>query len=240
MTIEIGALLRQARVTRGMSLRSLAAEVGVSPSLISQVETGKTQPSVSTLYALSNYLGLSMDDLLSSENDSSNGDASSTIARPAQFHSHQAPIQRGSENPSLEMDNGVRWERLAIGEGGPTEPLLAIYSPGASSSIEGKLMRHGGLEYAYILEGELTLQLEFDTYVLRAGDSLQFDSIRPHMYTNHGAVAARGVWHIVGRRQQNQSMPNAPESPLSLARGQGSELTSAVDVLQAMENVNII
>jgi len=135
------------------------------------------------------------------------------------------------------MDNGVRWERLAIGEGGPTEPLLVTYSPGASSSIEGKLMRHGGYEYAYILEGELTLRLEFDTYVLSAGDSLQFDSQRPHMYTNDGSKVARGVWHIVGRRQQNQSLPTAPASTYAISRDR-PELASAVDVLKAMENVS--
>ena len=67
MTSEVGALLRHARVKRGISLRSLAGEIGVSPSLISQVETGKTQPSVSTLYAISNFLGLSMDDLLNND-----------------------------------------------------------------------------------------------------------------------------------------------------------------------------
>ncbi|MBU6516194.1 MAG: helix-turn-helix domain-containing protein [Acidobacteriota bacterium] len=237
MTAEVGALLRLARVRRGISLRGLAAEIGVSPSLISQVETGKTQPSVSTLYALSNFLGISMDDLLGNGTTSGEG---TVPVNPSETSTHahvaQPPVQHGSDNPRLEMDNGVRWERLAVGEGGPVEPLLVTYSPGASSSIEGKLMRHGGFEYAYILEGELTLQLEFDTYVLTAGDSLQFDSIRPHMYTNHGSVTARGVWHVVGRRQQNESLPVAPPRPLDARRPGGPGLSSAVDVLKAMEH----
>ena len=49
---------------RGLSLRSVAQALGVSASLISQVETGKTQPSVSTLYAMANHLGVSLDELL--------------------------------------------------------------------------------------------------------------------------------------------------------------------------------
>jgi DNA-binding XRE family transcriptional regulator len=49
---EMGDRLREARVSRGLSLRGLAERVGVSPSLISQVETGRAKPSVSTLYAL--------------------------------------------------------------------------------------------------------------------------------------------------------------------------------------------
>jgi transcriptional regulator with XRE-family HTH domain len=237
MTAEIGVLLRRARLKQSMSLRSLAAKVGVSASLISQVETGKTQPSVSTLYALSNYLGLSMDDLLG--NDLAPSKSGPLTQAPATSSGDVAvvppAVQRSSDNPSIEMDNGVRWERLAVGEGGPAEPLLVTYSPGASSSIESKLMRHSGFEYAYILEGELTLQLEFDTYVLRAGDSLQFDSVRPHMYTNNGTVAARGVWHVVGRRQQNQAMPEAHATPDPKKKKGAAEVSTIVDVLQAMD-----
>ena len=121
-------------------------------------------------------------------------------------------MQRGSENPAIEMENGVRWERLAIGEGGPADAFLVSYERGATSSVEGRLMRHSGIEYAYLLEGELTLQLDFDTHVLHPGDSLQFDSVRPHLYSNNGSVVARGIWFVVGRRQQNQAMPAAPGS----------------------------
>lgn len=218
-----------------MSLRSVATAVGVSASLISQVETGKTQPSVSTLYALTNHLGLSMDELLG-VTPSPTAEAASPASVLERSGSVHPVVQRAAENPCLEMNNGVRWERLAIGEGGPADPLLVSYSPGASSSIEGKLMRHSGIEYAYILEGEITLQLEFDTYVLGPGDSLQFDSVRPHMFANRGQVVARGVWFVVGRRQQNQSMPDAPEATGAGGDDGSSEITSAVDVLRAMDN----
>ena len=49
---------------RGLSLRGLAEVLGVSPSLISQVENGRAKPSVNTLYALANELGISLDVLL--------------------------------------------------------------------------------------------------------------------------------------------------------------------------------
>lgn len=228
MTAEnIGARLRDARMQRGFSLRSVALALGVSPSLISQVETGKTQPSVSTLYAMVNHLGVSMDELL----------GVTPVAGPAvAFVGNTGPVmpavQRGPENPVLEMENGVHWERLAVGEGGPADALLVSYDPGASSSIEGKLMRHSGIEYAYILEGELTLQLDFDTHVLGAGDSLQFDSVRPHLYSNNGTTVARGIWFVVGRRQQNQAMPTAPGE-----ESRGGQLSSAVDVLRAIDDL---
>jgi len=217
-TEDIGARLRDARTARGLSLRALAQSLGVSASLISQIETGKTQPSVSTLYSIVTALGVSIDDLLD--------------VRPVATVPTGAPVvQRGSENPVLEMENGVRWERLAVGDGA-ADALLVTYDPGATSSVEGRLMRHAGNEYAYILEGEITLQIEFDTFTLGPGDSLTFDSSRPHLYSNRGDRVARGVWFVTGRRQQNRAPQVAP-SP----RTDGS-LSSAVDVLQAMDRLD--
>jgi len=228
---DAGARLREARLERRMSLRSVAQALGVSASLISQVETGKTQPSVSTLWALVTHLGISLDDLL--------GGVQATAAT-VQMHdllpgsSGIPPVQRFEENPMIEMENGVRWERLAMHQGGPADAFLVTYEPGASSSIEGKLMRHAGIEFAFLIEGELNLQLDFDSFVVRAGDSLHLDSVRPHMYSNRGPIAARGVWFVVGRRQQNSTMPAAPVGD----RGaQVKSLGSAVDVLRAMDDL---
>jgi transcriptional regulator with XRE-family HTH domain/quercetin dioxygenase-like cupin family protein len=59
----IGERLRQARVQRGMTVRGLARLVDVSASLISQIETGKSSPSVSTLYAITAAMGISIEDV---------------------------------------------------------------------------------------------------------------------------------------------------------------------------------
>ena len=59
----IGARIREERVRQGMTVRGLAREIGVSASLISQIETDKSQPSVSTLYAITTALGISIEDL---------------------------------------------------------------------------------------------------------------------------------------------------------------------------------
>ncbi len=194
---SIGAHLRDARMQRGLSLRSVALALGVSASLISQVETGKTQPSVSTLYAIANHLGVSLDELLGIAPASS---------KPVPMFGHSGPalpdVQRAEDSPVILLENGVRWERLAVGAGGPADAIVVTYEPGASSSVEGRLMRHSGYEYAYILEGELTLELDFDTHVLKAGDSLQFESMRPHLFTNRTDRQAKGIWFVLGRRSQ--------------------------------------
>src|SRR5438552_4385736 len=59
----IGPRLRQAREQKNMSVRGLARYVGVSPSLVSQIERGRVMPSVGTLYSIANELGLVVDDL---------------------------------------------------------------------------------------------------------------------------------------------------------------------------------
>ncbi|MCG7416520.1 MULTISPECIES: helix-turn-helix domain-containing protein [Microbacterium] len=227
MTDDIGQRLRDARLQRGMSLRSVASSLGVSASLISQVETGKTQPSVSTLYAIVTHLGISIDELLGV---SATAPTETTVPSPAPTSSDPT-VQHAADNAVLDMENGVRWERLAAGAG-PADALLVTYQPGASSSVEGKMMRHAGMEYAYLLEGELTLRLEFDTFTLRPGDSLHFDSIRPHLYVNQSDQIARGIWFVVGRREHNQAMPSAGQ--LGTPR---ETIESAVDVLRAMDDL---
>src|SRR5437016_11127527 len=60
---QIGARLRAQRERVGISLRELARRIGVSPSLVSQIERDMVNPSVSTLYALVTELGLTMSDV---------------------------------------------------------------------------------------------------------------------------------------------------------------------------------
>ena len=59
----LGLRIREERLKQGLSLRGLARLVGVSASMVSQIETGKSQPSVSTLYAITSALGISIQDV---------------------------------------------------------------------------------------------------------------------------------------------------------------------------------
>lgn len=228
MHFEIGDELRRVRVSRKISLRSVASAVGVSASLLSQVETGKTQPSVSTLYALVNHLGISLDGLMKgmSQSDSPGSDGS------GYEDGHHGIVQRRNENPIIEMENGVVWERLADGGRDDADPLMVTYEPGSSSSVEGKMMRHDALEYGLIIEGTLTLRIEDEVHEIYPGDSFSFDASRLHMYENNSAKAARGIWFVIGNKQaKSQDLSN-----LGPAKSATPSLPakSAVDVLNAM------
>lgn len=219
---NLGHAIREARTARGMSLRAVAAAADISPSLLSQVENGKTHPSVSTLWTIVNVLQVSLDEVLGLTAPVAEGvpsDQPVPITAP--------PVQRAAENPRIEMENGVVWERLAVDGTGMVDVILTTYEPGGSSSVEGKLMRHSGIEYGVLLEGELTLRLDFDEYTLRAGDSLCFDSLRPHLYENRTEARARGVWYVLGRSRD------------AAAPAGGSPINSAVDVLSALGSVPV-
>src|SRR5438045_4905318 len=73
MNVNVGALIRRERQRQGLSLRELARRVGVSASMLSQVETDRTRPSVSTIYAIATELGISIDALLSDSDGDTTG-----------------------------------------------------------------------------------------------------------------------------------------------------------------------
>lgn len=236
MTFNLGSQLRAAREARNLSLRSVASSVGVSASLLSQVETGKTQPSVSTLYALVTHLGLSLDSLIDRERPRSEashvpaaGSASGRVDRVS-----DAVVQRWEDNPLIEMENGVTWERLAVGNSEVASPLVVTYAPGGSSSVEGKMMRHEALEYGIILEGTITLKLEFETYQIEPGDSFCFDANRPHLYLNQTDKPARGLWFVINSKDQRY----ASLEDLGHDISGNARIQSAVDVLKAMRNID--
>ena len=80
---DIGEQLRARRQELGLSLRQLAERLGVSASLISQIETGRANPSVSTLYQLVAELDVSLDELLFNERRGADRAAGEAAPQPA-------------------------------------------------------------------------------------------------------------------------------------------------------------
>jgi transcriptional regulator with XRE-family HTH domain len=196
LTPPVGARIREERLKRGLSLRALARNVGVSASLISQIETGKSQPSVSTLYSITQALDISVEDVFDAADSPAAPpmEAAATAVLPALRV--PGPLVRPDDREVLELESGVTWERLGHVPGTDVDFLRVTYAPGGSSSGTGKLMRHGGVEHGFLLEGELTLTLGFETYDLKPGDAVSFPSVTPHCYRNEGDVPAVGVWFV--------------------------------------------
>ena len=197
----VGAQLRARRVESGMSLRALARRLDVSPSLVSQIETGKIQPSVRTLYAIVSELGLSLDETLK---------LPVAVAAPPPGAARQpraaaeppvaAAVTRAAEERSvIELESGVRWERLAAWAGPDAEFMITVYGVGGSSSADGRLMRHSGREFGLVLSGSLAVTVGFEDHLLEPGDSITFESTTPHRLRNDGDIEARAIWVTIGR-----------------------------------------
>jgi transcriptional regulator with XRE-family HTH domain len=201
---DIGDRLRAARRSHRLTLRGLAERLGVSPSLISQVETGRAKPSVSTLYAIAAQLDISLDELLFP--DAARGLATRAPAaargdgrEPAEgLPAH--PVQRANTRSTIRLASGVTWERLTSESIPNIDFLYVTYDVGGASSPEREFQRHAGQEWGYVISGRLGVTVGFDEYVLGPGDAVAFDSTTPHRLYNAGSERVHGIWFVLGRR----------------------------------------
>jgi transcriptional regulator with XRE-family HTH domain len=208
---QMGERLRAARSARRLSLRELAGRLGVSPSLISQIETGRANPSVSTLYAIAAELDVSLDELLFNdrrppEAPAGAATAPTPIARARTGggllpQSAPEPVQRATNRHQIRLASGVLWDRLTtISEPG-VEFLHVTYEVGGASSPEDAFQRHPGHEWGYVLTGTLQVRIGFDEYVLQPGDAISINSTIPHRLANIGTVPVEAIWFVIGRVQ---------------------------------------
>lgn len=195
---ELGPRLREARRGRGISLRELARRVHVSPSLVSQIETGKIHPSVSTLYALATELGASVDHLLF-EGTPTGAPAPRVGTDPVRDHPNLPPVIRSDDRKVIRLSSGVRWEQLTAGTVPGLDFLHVIYPSGSESAPEDAMQRHPGREWGYVTSGTLHVTIAFNNHVLEAGDAISFDSTVPHRLYNIGGKDAHAVWFVLGR-----------------------------------------
>ncbi|WP_028924315.1 helix-turn-helix domain-containing protein [Pseudonocardia acaciae] len=190
MDVDIGSRLRAERQRHGLSLRELAERVGVSASMLSQVETGRSQASVSTLYSLVSELGISLDDLFALGPGRAEVDFGPVPPRRSE------PVFKAKDRARIELETGVVWERLANVDPDVLQFMQVTYPPGGRSSRSGRYSQHAGLDCGYVLAGRLTLHLGFDTHVLEPGDVTLFDAAEPHLLENTGTEDARAIWFI--------------------------------------------
>jgi transcriptional regulator with XRE-family HTH domain len=189
---KVGSRLRAERERLGISLRELARRVGVSPSLVSQIELDRVNPSVSTLYALVTELGMTMSDVFGDS-----GSEQQVVRRP---RDDDGLAERPDTRRVINLASGVRWERLTPHSDREVEFLYVVYPVGAESCPEDALMTHGGREYGYVSSGTLGVRVGFDEYELGPGGSIAFDSSSPHRLWAIGDEPVHAIWVVIGRK----------------------------------------
>ena len=218
-THGIGERLARLRATRGVKVSGLAREIGVSPSLISQIERGQSRPSVSTLFAMAQALDVPVDVFFrdtppEAEPGAAAGrDAGSEVevrragadGRAERPRERRRYLVRRGERDVLEIEGGVRWESLTPTPLDELEFLELVYEAGAESSP--RLYRHPGQEIALVLSGRLDIHVGFERFELGPGDSIHFPSSMPHRYVNPTDEVSRAVTVILhdGERSASSS-----------------------------------
>jgi transcriptional regulator with XRE-family HTH domain len=197
--------LSERRRELGMSMSELARTIGVSPSMISQIERGQSLPSVETLFALAAALGATVDTFFSAgaaPEPAPLADAAAVtdlgagsrvgVGTPTAGHRY---FVRRPERATIDVHGGVRWERLTPQSLEDVEFLELIYQPGAQSNEH--LYRHPGFEMVVVLEGRFEIYVGFERYELEVGDSMAFPSSLPHRYVNPTGAISRAVTTIL-------------------------------------------
>jgi transcriptional regulator with XRE-family HTH domain len=200
---RLGERVAEHRTRQGIRVSELARRIGVSPSLISQVERGQSRPSVSTLFALAEALGVPVDSFFRDEADR-------PPPPPASMPAPEGPrdryVVRRDERPSIDIEGGVRWERLTPTALGDVDFMELEYAPGAESNPTQ--YRHPGMEMVLVLSGRLDITLGAERYQLVPGDSMCFPSTTPHRYANPTGEVTRAVTVIL----PGDSEPGTPTS----------------------------
>lgn len=171
----IGNRLRTLRQEREMTLQDLAEASDLSPSMLSLVERGRAAPSIQSLIVIANALNVTMSELIVTDQ----ADDERIVVRAA-----DQPFVKTAQNVVRRVlrEDRARGISLAMNE----------YEPDTGSSL--KRGAHAGFEYGFVLEGQLTVELENVTYQLKAGDLISFESKRPHRFWNNGSKRVRTLW----------------------------------------------
>ncbi|MEX2629398.1 MAG: XRE family transcriptional regulator [Tistlia sp.] len=175
----VGRQVRDLRKARGMSLKQLNEASGLSIGLLSQIERGTSSPSLRSLRALSEALGVPP---IWFFNDG-------RMPPPRE----RDVIVRGGAGRRLELPHKRIVKELVTPDlSGTLQMLIVVIEPGGTTGSEN--YSHPGEECGYLLEGELDLWVGGDHFQLRKGDSFRFKSTLPHQSFNPGKVTTRIIW----------------------------------------------
>jgi len=172
---DVGLRIRALRLKQKITQQELSDIVGVSPGMLSLVERGLVSPSLTSLAAVAHGLGISLTDLIAG------GSATE----------HEV-VTRGAEQPVYETpDRVLRWV-LKEDKEHKVDITINEYGPDVGNSPTG--VQHSGYEYGYILEGQLTVEIDGVAHVLGKGDLVSLQSTRRHKIWNYGRQPARAIW----------------------------------------------
>ncbi|MGR3616255.1 MAG: helix-turn-helix domain-containing protein [Paracoccaceae bacterium] len=176
----IGTRMRELRKARGLTLKQLAGQTGLSIGYLSQLERQDADPSVRALNIIGTALGVGINWFFPDPSTEQDPDADLVV--------------RANRRRTLRFSSGVRDELISPNLSGQLELIITTFDPGAGSGED--LYAHKGEEAGFITEGQLEVTVGERTVTLGPGDTVQFPSTTPHRYHNPGPGPTVMVWAV--------------------------------------------
>src|SRR6185503_8671743 len=183
MSSSLGERIKALRIERELQQRQLAEKADLTPSMVSQIESGRLSPSLNTLGKIAQALGVPIASLFDSE-------ASGRIH-----------VTRRKDYPEVRFDGTTeRWSVLGAGLfDGKIRAVVSTLGPRTRGMKTDKvIIKPGQMKLFYVLEGDVALHYNGERHLLDEGDSALLDGSTPHGWENVGTRKARALWVILG------------------------------------------
>jgi transcriptional regulator with XRE-family HTH domain len=175
--MEIGQKMKELREARKLNVKQLAELVECTPSLISQLERGKADPSISMLKKIAKALNVNIVDFFMTEVNY--GDV---VTKPRD----RVDIQLKRWDAKIQsLVQSVVNKKM--------QPFYTVIKPGGGSH---GMYSHEGEEFGFIVQGELELMINDKIHKVRANESFYFSSQIPHNWGNRGKEDVIVIWVI--------------------------------------------
>jgi len=190
----MGQLVRRLRVRKGLRLEDLARNTGFTKGFLSKIENGKSSPPIATLLRVAEALDVDAAVLL--QPPGGNGSAKDPHASL-----HVTPARR-----TLVENRGTGYDYFALAARRlhkAMEPFLITVRP--EDVNPRKTFQHPGEEFIFVLEGRMDYKVGQENFHLGPGDSLYFDSSRPHApLPKKGLVTFLAVFYAPPRLERGK------------------------------------
>src|SRR3989442_7763623 len=179
----LGDRIRALRNERELQQRQLAEKAELTPSMVSQIESGRLTPSLNTLGKIAAALGVPIATLFD--------------GAPA----GRIQVTRKKDYPVVSFDgSSEKWTVLGAGlfEGKIRAVVSTLDARAKGVKTEKVLIKLGQMKLFYVLDGEVGLHYNGERHTLETGDSALLDGGLPHGWENLGTRKARVLWVILG------------------------------------------
>lgn len=164
---QVAMRIKSLREISGKTAEAVAKKLKVAPELYASYESGAADIPVSILYEIAGELGAELTTLLTGEEP----------------RLHEYSLVRSGKGPSVDRRKEYKYNDLAYNFARKKGEFFLISVKPKPASVKLKPYAHAGHEFTYVLEGALKIVLDGHELILNKGDSLYFDSMKPHAMT---------------------------------------------------------